>query len=194
MKKKNDALAPKTSPRPPRKTADVGKWRGVKTTNYRTGEQTNPMEMGQQIRSANARGLDKEQLNSAKVTSKYKKDLAVSQLKETLRQGKKAALDQAAAAETKLMTTKIRDAYMDKELDKTMHRRASDRPPATSKPPRAGHHPTPSGAGGWLDNDSSTGAGNYSGYKKGGVVKKAMGGMVRGAGCATRGTKTAKQY
>ena len=146
------------------------------------------------MRAANARGLDKEQLNSAKVTSKYKKDLAVSQLKQTLRQGEKAALDHAAAAETKLMTTKIRDAYMDKKLDKTMHRRASDRPPVISKPPRAGHHPTPSGAGGYLDNDSSTGAGNYTGYKKGGVVKKAMGGTVRGTGCATRGITGAKKY
>ena len=137
------------------------------------------------MRAANARGLDKEQLNSAKVTSKYKKDLAVSQLKQTLRQGEKAALDHAAAAETKLM---------DKKLDKTMHRRASDRPPVISKPPRAGHHPTPSGAGGYLDNDSSTGAGNYTGYKKGGVVKKAMGGTVRGTGCATRGITGAKKY
>jgi hypothetical protein len=31
-------------------------------------------------------------------------------------------------------------------------------------------------------------------YKKGGVVKKAMGGTVRGTGCATRGITGAKQY
>lgn len=31
-------------------------------------------------------------------------------------------------------------------------------------------------------------------YKKGGVVKKAMGGMVRGAGCAVRGKTGATEY
>ena len=31
-------------------------------------------------------------------------------------------------------------------------------------------------------------------YKKGGVVKKAKGGMVRGAGCATRGKTGATEY
>ena len=136
-------LAPKTSPFPPKKTADVGKWRGVKTTNYRTGEQTNPMEMGQQIRSANARGLDREQLAEAKYA---------------------ASSEGRAERDAKLASA-----------NKNMVGR-SGAPSGTfakvPEAPRMGHHPTPSGAGGWLDNDSSTGAGNYSGYKKGGMAKK----------------------
>jgi hypothetical protein len=136
-------LAPTTSPRPPKKTADVGKWRGVKTTNYRTGEQTNPMEMGQQIRSANARGLDREQLAEAKYA---------------------ASSEGRAERDAKLASA-----------NKNMVGR-SGAPSGTfakvPEAPRMGHHPTPSGAGGWLDNDSSTGAGNYSGYKKGGKAEK----------------------
>ena len=38
------------------------------------------------------------------------------------------------------------------------------------------------------------GEGEVGMYKKGGAVKKAMGGMVRGAGCAVRGKTGATEY
>lgn len=45
------------------------------------------------------------------------------------------------------------------------------------------------------EKDTQTRLDSYSDYyKKGGVVKKAMGGTVRGTGCATRGITGAKQY
>ena len=166
MKKKNDALAPKTSPRPPRKTADVGKWGGV-TTNGIEGN----MNIFQSMRSANARGLDKDQLNEAKRATFDKKidkslaeDRGIRDLEKALEQGRAAdrlvkernneALDAAAAAGDKRLRGRVG-------------------PAPTPKPPRVGPHNMgrAPGAGGYLDNDSSTGADKFGGMKKGGAVR-----------------------
>jgi len=76
-------------------------------------------------------------------------------------------------------------------------KRPADAVLAPKKSPRPEPRPQKSPQTGKLESQQETQErlDSYSDYyKKGGVVKKAMGGTVRGTGCATRGITGAKKY
>jgi hypothetical protein len=151
------------------------------------------MDQGQKYRAANARGLDEDQLRKAKRATgeKLLDKMFASGIRFAETPNDKGDLPISARANNELNAQKRSNALDAAAAagDKRLKGRVGPAP--TPKPPRVGPHNMgrAPGAGGYLDNDSSTGADKFGGMKKGGVVKVEKGYKNGGCVMAGRGSK-----